>query len=197
MDFGSVGLYQTYEVRNRNSTADLSCCGMVWRPTRRDGRAHTQHENGRHPHAFTRLFTIMAILAMPAAMRAYKDIGFDGPIRPDHVSVLEGDTEDRSVYDFRIHDARSLACHRLHERAHGIGRRGVKAGQVTAFPSEADYVAWDGRFKRSPPIASVQAARNTSSSSAIARRFQGCGRIKLQWRRRTRDWKLETAVLRF
>jgi mannonate dehydratase len=35
---------------------------------------------------------------MPAAMRAYRDIGFDGVMRPDHVPVLEGETGDASGY---------------------------------------------------------------------------------------------------
>ncbi len=37
---------------------------------------------------------------MLAAMRAYKEIDFDGPIRTDHVPMLEGDEEDQSTYGF-------------------------------------------------------------------------------------------------
>ncbi len=35
---------------------------------------------------------------MFAAMRAYNDIGFDGPMRPDHVPTMEGDPTDRPGY---------------------------------------------------------------------------------------------------
>jgi mannonate dehydratase len=28
---------------------------------------------------------------MPAVFRAYRDIGFDGPVRPDHAPALDGD----------------------------------------------------------------------------------------------------------
>jgi len=35
---------------------------------------------------------------MFAAMRAYDDIGFEGPMRPDHVPTLEGDTNARPGY---------------------------------------------------------------------------------------------------
>jgi len=35
---------------------------------------------------------------MFAAMRAYHEIGFDGPLRPDHVPELEGDPPDRPGY---------------------------------------------------------------------------------------------------
>jgi len=35
---------------------------------------------------------------MFAAMRAYYDVGFEGPMRPDHVPTLEGDTNARPGY---------------------------------------------------------------------------------------------------
>jgi mannonate dehydratase len=35
---------------------------------------------------------------MAAAMRAYRDIGFTGVMRPDHVPVLEGESGDASGY---------------------------------------------------------------------------------------------------
>ncbi|MFH1008616.1 MAG: mannonate dehydratase [Candidatus Latescibacterota bacterium] len=35
---------------------------------------------------------------MFAAMRAYQEISFDGPIRPDHVPQMEGDPDDRPGY---------------------------------------------------------------------------------------------------
>ena len=28
---------------------------------------------------------------MPAVFRAYRDIGFEGPIRPDHAAAMDGD----------------------------------------------------------------------------------------------------------
>jgi mannonate dehydratase len=36
---------------------------------------------------------------MFAAMRAYRDIGFDGPIRPDHAPAMEGDPNVRPGYE--------------------------------------------------------------------------------------------------
>ncbi|MBI3920826.1 MAG: mannonate dehydratase [Armatimonadetes bacterium] len=38
---------------------------------------------------------------MLAAMRAYKAIGFDGPMRPDHVPTMEGDANDTPGYTMR------------------------------------------------------------------------------------------------
>jgi mannonate dehydratase len=35
---------------------------------------------------------------MLACMRAYAEVGFDGPLRPDHVPALEGETNDRFGY---------------------------------------------------------------------------------------------------
>jgi mannonate dehydratase len=42
---------------------------------------------------------------MAAAIRAYVDIGFDGPIRPDHVPVLQGESTDYAGYTMlgRLH----------------------------------------------------------------------------------------------
>ena len=36
---------------------------------------------------------------MPAAMQAYYDIGFDGPIRPDHAPSLDGETNEHPGYE--------------------------------------------------------------------------------------------------
>lgn len=35
---------------------------------------------------------------MVAAMRAYREVGFDGPMRPDHVPTLEGESNDTPGY---------------------------------------------------------------------------------------------------
>ncbi|MCC2591843.1 mannonate dehydratase [Tessaracoccus sp. OS52] len=35
---------------------------------------------------------------MAECLRAYRDVGFDGPIRPDHVPTLEGELNDRPGY---------------------------------------------------------------------------------------------------
>lgn len=35
---------------------------------------------------------------MAECLRAYRDIGFDGPIRPDHVPTMEGEANDRPGY---------------------------------------------------------------------------------------------------
>ena len=38
---------------------------------------------------------------MAAAMRAYRDIGFDGPMRPDHAPTMEGESNDNPGYMVR------------------------------------------------------------------------------------------------
>jgi mannonate dehydratase len=35
---------------------------------------------------------------MLACMRAYRDIGFDGVLRPDHVPTVEGDSNENAGY---------------------------------------------------------------------------------------------------
>jgi mannonate dehydratase len=35
---------------------------------------------------------------MLACMKAYRDIGFDGVLRPDHVPTMEGDDNKRPMY---------------------------------------------------------------------------------------------------
>lgn len=35
---------------------------------------------------------------MAECVRAYHDIGFEGPVRPDHVPTLEGESNDRPGY---------------------------------------------------------------------------------------------------
>lgn len=35
---------------------------------------------------------------LAACMRAYHDVGFDGPMRPDHVPTMAGETNDRPAY---------------------------------------------------------------------------------------------------
>ena len=37
-------------------------------------------------------------LDMFAAMKAYYDIGFDGPMRPDHAPTMEGESNDHPGY---------------------------------------------------------------------------------------------------
>jgi mannonate dehydratase len=41
--------------------------------------------------AFTEAFQDNGKTDMAAAMRAYREVGFDGPIRPDHVPQLVGE----------------------------------------------------------------------------------------------------------
>jgi mannonate dehydratase len=38
---------------------------------------------------------------MLEAMRCYQEIGFEGPMRPDHVPTMEGDPNDRPGYTTR------------------------------------------------------------------------------------------------
>lgn len=53
-------------------------------------------------------------LDMAACMRAYRDIGFDGPLRPDHMPTLAGESNTRPGYNtlgrlFALGYIRSLA----------------------------------------------------------------------------------------
>ena len=37
---------------------------------------------------------------MPRALRTYREIGFDGMVMPDHVPVIEGDTDRNKAFSF-------------------------------------------------------------------------------------------------
>ena len=47
---------------------------------------------------FVETFHDLGKTDMLACMRAYKEIGFDGVLRPDHVPTLEGDSNDNPCY---------------------------------------------------------------------------------------------------
>ncbi len=51
--------------------------------------------------SFTETFHDNGPTDMVAAMRAYRDIGFDGPIRPDHVPQLAGEDEGEPGYTMK------------------------------------------------------------------------------------------------
>jgi len=51
------------------------------------------------PEAFQETFHDAGQTDMPAAMEAYRQIGFSGPMRPDHVPTLEGESNDRPGYE--------------------------------------------------------------------------------------------------
>ena len=36
---------------------------------------------------------------LPACIQAYKEVGFDGPMRPDHVPTMHGETNERPAYE--------------------------------------------------------------------------------------------------
>lgn len=50
------------------------------------------------PDHFVETFHEQGKTDMLACMRAYRDIGFDGVLRPDHVPTLEGDSNDNPCY---------------------------------------------------------------------------------------------------
>jgi mannonate dehydratase len=50
------------------------------------------------PEKFTETFHDDGQTDMLACMRAYRDVGFDGVCRPDHVPTMEGDSNDRPGY---------------------------------------------------------------------------------------------------
>ena len=58
---------------------------------------HFRDVDGTVPR-FAETFHDNGITDMAAAIRAYRSIGFDGPMRPDHVPVLEGETTENSGY---------------------------------------------------------------------------------------------------
>lgn len=50
------------------------------------------------PEDFVETFHDEGQTDMAACMRAYKDIGFDGVLRPDHVPTMEGDSNENAGY---------------------------------------------------------------------------------------------------
>ena len=50
------------------------------------------------PDEFVETFHEEGKTDMLACMKAYRDIGFDGVLRPDHVPTMEGDENDRPMY---------------------------------------------------------------------------------------------------
>ena len=62
--------------------------------------AHFRDVSGSVP-AFEETFHDDGKTNMAAAMRAYIDIGFDGPMRPDHAPTMEGESNDTPGYMVR------------------------------------------------------------------------------------------------
>jgi hypothetical protein len=50
------------------------------------------------PESFVETFHDNGMTDMAACMRAYRDVGFDGVCRPDHVPTMDGDSNDRPGY---------------------------------------------------------------------------------------------------
>jgi len=60
---------------------------------------NVQDLSGNKPSTkFTETFHDEGQIDMYAAMKAYYDIGFKGPIRPDHVPTMAGDSNDKAGY---------------------------------------------------------------------------------------------------
>ncbi|MES1222490.1 MAG: mannonate dehydratase, partial [Bacteroidota bacterium] len=60
---------------------------------------NVQDLSGNKPSTkFTETFHDEGQIDMYAAMKAYYDIGFKGPIRPDHVPTMAGDSNDAPGY---------------------------------------------------------------------------------------------------
>ncbi|WP_428939870.1 mannonate dehydratase [Fontivita pretiosa] len=66
----------------------------------KQGRIHFVHFRDVRgtPDNFVETFHEAGQTDMLACMRAYKDIGFEGVLRPDHVPTLEGDSNDNPCY---------------------------------------------------------------------------------------------------
>ncbi len=62
--------------------------------------AHFRDVRGRVP-SFAETFHDEGDTDMAAAMRAYLDVGFDGPMRPDHAPTMEGESNDEPGYMVR------------------------------------------------------------------------------------------------
>lgn len=60
--------------------------------------AHFRDVIGTVP-SFRETFQDLGQTDMAAAMRAYRRVGFDGPIRPDHVPTLDGETNENPGYE--------------------------------------------------------------------------------------------------
>ena len=52
------------------------------------------------PYPNSRIGNILGgqVTNMLACIEAYRDIGFDGVLRPDHVPTMEGDSNERAGY---------------------------------------------------------------------------------------------------
>ncbi len=60
---------------------------------------NVQDLSGQVPSTkFTETFHDEGQIDMYATMKAYYDIGYKGPIRPDHVPTMAGDNNDRPGY---------------------------------------------------------------------------------------------------
>ena len=66
----------------------------------RDGRIFFSHfrDVRGDAHRFVEVFHDEGPTDMFECMRAYFDIGFEGPMRPDHVPALEGESSDTFGY---------------------------------------------------------------------------------------------------
>jgi len=62
--------------------------------------AHFRDVRGSVP-VFEETFHDEGKTDMAAAMRAYRDVGFDGPMRPDHAPTMEGESNDNPGYMVR------------------------------------------------------------------------------------------------
>ena len=61
---------------------------------------HFRNVTGRFP-AFSEAFIDEGYVDMAAAVRVYKEVGFDGPVIEDHVPAMIGDDPDK--YRARAH----------------------------------------------------------------------------------------------
>jgi mannonate dehydratase len=61
--------------------------------------AHFRDVRGT-PQKFVETFHDDGKTDMLACMEAYRDIGYDGVLRPDHVPTMEGDSNDRPSYSY-------------------------------------------------------------------------------------------------
>ena len=127
---------------------------------------------------------------MAAAMRAYREIGFDGPIRPDHVPQMIGEDDGEPGYTmlgrlFAFGYIRGIApCHgalsdvRSDRPRRQRGRRHGGAGP--AEPTSVSSVIGSPRWGRSrtarwppapstPTVASPARASSTSTRTPISR----------------------------
>ena len=79
------------------ATMNVDISAAIRRLGRHVGYVHFRDVRGT-PQSFTETFHDNGPTDMASAMRAFREIGFDGPLRPDHVPQLVGEEDGEAGY---------------------------------------------------------------------------------------------------